>query len=225
AFLLISRTYPLPILIGALPTYTAVALALGTWLAVLALLTRPVSRKPSMEMPRGDLYRLLFWWLALALTLMVFAFGTWRQWGVIALFAAIAVCVKAISVFTYIKQDWEFGVWQPFAAIMGIFALLVGIGQFLSRPDVPPPIQVALSTYGHPRTGLEPASRSAPDLSSLGFTLQSSADVNLGGLPATLFTYHSTDGTPVELYEASFGFPKPLGTSEASDPAGWWINM
>ena len=44
-----------------------------------------------MEMPRGDLYRLLFWWLALALTLMVFAFGTWRQWGVIALFAAIAV--------------------------------------------------------------------------------------------------------------------------------------
>jgi hypothetical protein len=224
AFLLISGSYPLPIVIGALPSYAAVALALGTALAVMALLTAPESRKPSVDMPRPGLYRLIFWWLAVAVTLVILALGSWQQWDVVLLFVAIAICVKAVGVFTYIKQDWEFAVWQPFVVIMGIFALVVGIGQYLGRSDVPPPIQAALSSYGLTRTGLQPASRAAPDLSSLGMTLESSGDLDVGGLPATLFTYHAKDGTPVDLYESTIGFPRPPGTFSASDPPGWWIN-
>jgi hypothetical protein len=225
AYLLISRSFPVPIVIGAFPMQTAVALGLGISLLTLALLARPASRKPEVSMDRGDLYRIFFWWTGASLTLLLFSFASWRQWGAVCLFVAIGLGVKAASVFTYIKQDWEFGVWQPFAVIMGLFALVVGIGLYLSRSDVPPPINAALDAYAVTPHVSGSASRKAPDLSSYGYILSESGDGNLGGRPTTLFIYEAKDQTPVLLYEAAVGFPSPLGSYPQSEPSGWGAHM
>ena len=108
---------------------------------------------------------------------------------------------------------------------MGLFALVVGIGLFLSRSDVPPPIQKALDAYAVTPHVSGSASRTPPDLSAEGFTLSDAGDVDLGGLPVTEFIYQAKDDTPVLLYQASVPFPKPLGTYSQSDPPGWGVHM
>jgi hypothetical protein len=111
---------------------------------------------------------------------------------------------------------------MPFAAIMGVFALVVSIGQFLARPNSPPPIVAAVDAYGPGEPSLAPSTRSAPDLSSIGGRLTRSGDLDLGGLPATLFTY-DVHGSGVDVYMASIGFPAPPGSTAANDPPGWWV--
>jgi hypothetical protein len=225
AFLVISDFYPLPIMIGAFPGPMSGALALGTALAVSAILSPPGSRKPTLSMPVEDLFRLLAWWIGVAIALALFASAAWRVWGVIFFLAAIVATVKALSVFSYFKQQYEFRMWLPFAAIFGIVASMIAVGLFVARSNIPPPISAALSAYRLAPGTAEPASRTAPDLSTAGFTLDLGGDVDLGGLPTTFFSFHAQDGTRVDVYEADYGFPVPPGSSGLSETPGWWVKM
>jgi hypothetical protein len=45
--------------------------------------------------------------------------------------------------------------------------------------------------------------------------------VDLGGLPATLFSYDDREGSRVDVYEADIGFPAPQGSVGVDDPTGW----
>jgi hypothetical protein len=225
AFLVVSRSYPLPVMIGAVPGRMAVSLALATALVTTAVLSPRSSRKPTLAMSREDLVRLFVWWLLVAFALALAASSAWRVWGVVLLFAAIAATVQSLSVFSYIKQEYEFRLWLPFAAILGIIVFMVAIGLFVARPNIPPPIAAALDAYRlTPGTG-EPASRDAPDLTSLGFALDLGADVDLGGLPTTFFSYHRTNGARVDLYVTDYGFPRPPGSSDLEESSGWWAKM
>jgi hypothetical protein len=219
AFLIVSSAYPLPVMIGALPGPMALASALGTALAALALLSSPSSRKPSLSMPIAGLYRLLMWWLGVALALALVAFAAWRVWGIVFAFAAILASVKVLSVFSYIKQEYEFRPWQPFAVIIGAMALLVAVLMFFTRSQVPPPVTAAVSAYRSEPSASQRASRPAPDLSDVGLKLDVAGDQSLGGLPTTFFSYRSATGTRVDIYEADYGFPAPFGSTR--DGAGW----
>ena len=225
AFLSISTSYPLPVMIGALPGRAAAALALGTALTVMAVWSPRASRKPTLSMEREDLVRIFVWWLLAALALAFAASAAWRIWGVVFLFAAIAATVKALSVFSYVKQNYEFRLWLPFAAILGVVVFMVAFGLFVARPNIPPPIAAALDTYRLTPGATQPASRTAPDLTSAGFTLDVGTDVDLGGLPATLFSYHTTNGARIDLYEADYGFPRPPGSAGLTETPGWWVKM
>ncbi len=222
AFLVVSRSYPLPVMIGVFPVPIAFALALGTPLALLAVRSSPSTRRPTLSMPIEDRYRILAWWVGVALTCALVAWASWRVWGVLFLLATIAATAKAVSVFSYIKQEYQFRLWLPFAAILGLVMVLVVIGGFLARPNIPPPIADALAAFRLAPGAAVSGSRAAPDLSSRGFTLDLRGDVNLGGLPTTFFSYHADDGTRIDLYASNFGFPAPPGASRMVDPAGWW---
>jgi hypothetical protein len=225
AFFVIGDSYPLPVMIGAFPGPMAAALALGTALAVIAVLSPPGSRKPALSMPVADLFRLVAWWVGVAVALALVASAAWRVWGVVFFLAAIVATVKALSVISYFKQQYEFRLWLPFAAIFGIVASMIAVGLFVARSNIPPPISAALSAYRLAPGTAEPASRTAPDLSTVGFTLDLGSDVDLGGLPTTFFSYHAQDGTRVDVYEADYGFPVPPGSSGLSETPGWWVKM
>jgi hypothetical protein len=224
-FLVIGDIYPVPVMIGALPGRMAAGLALCTALAVLSVLSPHASRKPTLLMPREALVALFAWWLVVAFALALVASASWRVWGVVFIFAAIAATVKALSVFSYIKQEYEFRLWLPFAAIVGVVVFMVAFGLFVARPNIPPPVAAALTAYRLPPAAGATASRVAPDLTSIGFTLDFGTDVDLGGLPATFFTYHATNGTRIDLYEAGYGFPRPPGSSDLSESPGWWAKV
>jgi hypothetical protein len=225
AFVEIGHVYPLPVMIGVLPGRMAVALGLGAALAVTAARSLRSSHKPALSMPRTALFQLLAWWILAAFALALVASAAWRVWGVLFLFGAIAATVKAISVFSYIKQEYQFRLWMPFAAIFGLVFFMIGFGLFVARSNTPPPVTAALSAYRSTAEAGRTASRAAPDLSSAGFTLDIGADVDLGGLPATFFSYHAANGTRVDLYMADYGFPRPPGSSPLDDPPGWSAKM
>jgi len=129
--------------------------------------------------------------------------------------------VKVLQAWSFIKKDRSVRVWHPFAAILGLFLCVAGIGQFLARPNLPPPIQAAMAAYQGARAAHAPASRPAPEVSGTGLTLRASGDVDLGGLPATLFSYDDREGSRVDVYEADIGFPAPQGSVGVDDPPGW----
>ena len=137
------------------------------------------------------------------------------------MFAALIALVKVLQAASFIKPDRSFRLWHPFAAIMGLFLCMAGIGQFLARPNLPPPIQAAMAAYEGARAAQAPASRPAPHASAVGLTLRASGDVDLGGLPATLFSYDDREGSRVDIYEADIGFPAPQGSVGVDDPTGW----
>jgi hypothetical protein len=225
AFLVISNSYPLPVMIGALPGRMAAALALGTALAVIAAWSPRASRKPTLSMEREDLVRIFAWWLLVAFALALAASAAWRVWGVVLLFAAIAATVKALSVFSYVKQNYEFRLWLPFAAILGIVVFMVAFGLFVARPNIPPPVAAALDAYPRAPVSGAPATRAAPDLTSIGFALDLSGDVDLGGLRTTFFSYHAANGARIDLYESAYGFPRPPGSGPLDETPGWWAKV
>jgi hypothetical protein len=225
AFLAASHSYPLPVMIGALPGPIALALALGTALAVIAASSPPSSRSPTFSTPREDLALLFTWWLGVAFTLALAASAAWRVWGVLFLFGAIAATVKALSVFSYIKQEYRFRLWLPFAAILGMVVFMVAVGLFVARPDMPPPVADALSAYLSTPVAGDPASRVAPELTSAGFSLDVGGDVDLGGLPTTFFSYHAANGARIDLYESAYGFPRPPGSGSLDETPGWWAKV
>jgi hypothetical protein len=223
--LVTSHAYPWPVMIGALPGRMALALALGTALAAIAAGSPRAARKPTLLMEREDLVRIFAWWLIAAFALALAASAAWRVWGVVLLLAAIAATVKALSVFSYVKQNYEFRLWLPFAAILGVVVFMVAFGLFVARPNIPPPIAAALDAYRLTPGATQPASRTAPDLTSVGFTLDVGTDVDLGGLPATFFSYHAANGARIDLYEADYGFPRPPGSADLTETPGWWVKM
>ena len=194
-------------------------------LALVAAFARKESRKPTLDMPVPALLRLLAWWCGFALAVLSISFASWKVWGGVCLFLSIAMMVKAVSVFTYVKRSYEFRIWLPFAVIMGFFIFFQAILLFLARPDVPPPVTAALSNYLAQPTAQQPAARPHPDLSGAGFSLAFEGDIDLGGLPVSFFSYSSKDGTRVDLYIAKISFPAPPGTTDMADPAGWEIHQ
>ena len=170
-------------------------------------------------MPRTDRYWVLAWWIGVFAALALLSYAAWKGWGVVAMFATLIALVKVLQVASFIKQDRSVRLWHPFAAIMGLFLCMAGIGQFLARPNLPPPIQAAMTVYQGAPAAHSPASRPAPEVSGTGLTLRASGDVDLGGLPATLFSYDDREGR-VDVYEADIGFPAPQGRS-VRDPPGW----
>jgi hypothetical protein len=219
--IVVSARYPLPILIGARRGPLFAALALSVALATAALASDPSSRHPSLEMPRADRYWVLAWWIGAFTALALLSYAAWKGWEVVAVFATLIALVKVLQAWSYIKRDRSVRVWYPFAAILGLFLCMVGIGQFLARPNLPPPIQAAMTAYEGARAVQAPASRPAPDASAAGLTLRASGDVDLGGLPATLFSYDDREGSRVDVYEADIGFPAPQGSVGVDDPPGW----
>jgi hypothetical protein len=221
ALIVVSARYPLPILIGARRGPLFAALTLSVALATAAVASDPSSRRPSLEMPRTDRYWVLAWWIGAFTALALLSYAAWKGWEVVAVFAALIALVKVLQAWSYIKRDRSVRVWYPFAAILGLFLCMVGIGQFLARPNLPPPIQAAMAAYEGARAAQALASRPAPDASAAGLTLRASGDVDLGGLPATLFSYDDREGSRVDVYEADIGFPAPQGSIGVDDPPGW----
>ena len=221
ALIVVSARYPLPILIGARRGPLFAALTLSIALATAAVASDPSSRHPSLEMPRADRYWVLAWWIGAFTALALLSYAAWKGWEVVTVFATLIALVKVLQAWSYIKRDRSVRVWYPFAAIMGLFLCMVGIGQFLARPNLPPPIQAAMAAYEGARVAEASASRPTPDASMTGLTLRASGDVDLGGLPATLFSYDDREGSRVDVYEADIGFPAPQGSVGVDDPTGW----
>jgi hypothetical protein len=220
----VSARYPLPIVIGARPAPLVAALALAAALLAIAATTDAEARKPQVGMTRSQLIGLFAWWVGALLVVALLSYASWKAWSVIALFVSVAVVVKVVQVGSYFELNLSFHVWTPFAAIMVFFAFLVAIGQFLGRSNLPPPIVSALNAYGPGEPSLAPPTRPAPDLSAIGARLTRSGDRELGGLPVTLFTY-DIQGSGIDVYVASVGFPAPQGSSGAEDPPGWWVEI
>jgi hypothetical protein len=219
----VSARYPLPIIIGArrIPLFAGMTLlvALGT----AAVASDPPSRHPSLMMPLRQRYVVLAWWIGVSTALASLSYAAWKAWGVVATFASLVALVKVLQVAGLIKQGRSVRVWHPFAAIMALFLAVTGIFAFLSRPNLPPPIQAAMVAYQDGRDGQAPASRPDPEVSTTGLTLRASGDLDLGGLPATLFSYDDREGSRVDIYEADIGFPAPQGSVGVEDPAGWLL--
>jgi hypothetical protein len=221
ALIVVSARYPLPILIGARRVPLFAGLTLSVALATAAVASDPPSRHPSFEMPLTERYLILAWWIGVSTALALLSYAAWKGWGVVATFASLIALVKVLQVAGFVKQDRSVHVWYPFAAILGLFLCVVGIGEFLARPNLPPPIQAAMAAYQGARAAHAPASRPAPVVSGTGLTLRASGDVDLGGLPATLFSYDDREGSRVDIYEADIGFPAPQGSVGVDDPPGW----
>jgi hypothetical protein len=219
----VSARYPLPIIIGARPVPLFAGLALAVALATAGVASDPPSRHMSPAMPPAGRYRLVAWWIGVAATLAVLSYAAWKAWGVLALFACFLTLVKVLQVAGSVSQGRSIRVWQPFAAIMAIFLSVAAILAFLARPNLPPPIEAAMGAYRGAREGQTPPSRPAPDISATGLVLRSSGDVDLGGLPATLYSYDDREGSRVDIYEADIGFPAPQGSVGAEDPPGWLL--
>jgi hypothetical protein len=221
ALVVISRRYPLPIVIGARPVPLFAGLTLSVALASAAVASDPASRHPSPQMPLAQRYLVLAWWIGASTALALLSYAAWKAWGVIAMFASLLALVKVVQVAGSLRKGRSLRVWEPFAAIMGSFLAVVGIFAFLARPNLPPPIQAAMAAYQGDRGGQAPASRPPPDVSATGLTLRTSGDVDLGGLPATLYSYDDREGSRVDIYEADMGFPGPQGSVGVEDPPGW----
>lgn len=220
----VSRSYPLPVVIGARPVPLAAALALGAALLAIAAMADPDTRKPHVSMTKRQLMAILAWWVGVFVVVALLTYASWKAWSVIALFCAFAVIVKIIQVGSHFEWRIRFGIWTPFAALIAFFIIFIAMGNFLGRPNLPPPIASALDAYGPGEPSLEPASRPAPDLSALGASLTRTGDRDLGGLPVTVFTY-DLHGSGVDVYEANIGFPAPQGSVGADDPPGWWAEL
>jgi hypothetical protein len=221
ALIVVSARYPLPILIGARRGWLFAGLTLSVALATAAVASGPSSRHPSFTTPRTERYWVLAWWIGAFIALASLSYAAWKGWGVIAMFAALIALVKVLQVASFIRRDRSVRVWHPFAAMVGLLLCVAGIGQFLARPNLPPPIQAAMAAYQGARAADAPTSRPAPDVSTTGLTLRASGDVDLGGLPATLFSYDDREGSRVDIYEADIGFPAPQGSVGVDDPRGW----
>jgi hypothetical protein len=224
AMVAISSRYPLPVVIGARPVPLDAALALGAALLAIAAMSDPEGRKPRVSMTKRQLLGLLAWWVGVFVAVALLVDASWKAWSVVALFCSFAVLVKIIQVGSHFDRKFSFGIWMPFAAIIAVFAIIIAMGQFLGRPNLPPPIASALDAYGPGEPSLEPATRPAPDLSAIGAHLTRTGDRNLGGLPVTLFTY-DLHGSGVDVYEANIGFPAPQGSVAADNPSGWWAEL
>jgi hypothetical protein len=216
--------YPIPIVLGAAPVPLIAAFALAAALAVIALLARPEARKPRVDMSRRELLRLLAWWIGVFFVAALLAYGAWKAWWLIAVFVAVGLLVKVIQISSHLELNIRFQMWMPFAAIIVFFASLIVIVQVFGRMNLPPPIVSALDAYGPQDPALSTPSRAAPDLSAIGAQLERSGDLDLGGLPATMFTY-DFHGSGVDVYEADMGFPAPRGSIGVDNPAGWWVDV
>jgi hypothetical protein len=219
-----SAFYPIPIVIGAQPVPLIAAFALATALAVVALLARPEARKPRVDMSRRELVALLAWWVGAFLVATLLAYASWKAWWVIAVFVAIGLLVKVIQVASHLEHNIRFQIWMPFAAIITVFVMIIVIVQVFGRMNLPPPITSALDAYGPDPPALAPATRTAPDLSSINARLEQSGDIVLGGLKTTKFTY-DFHGSGVDVYLADIGFPAPRGSIGVDDPPGWWTEV
>ncbi len=224
AMVAISSRYPLPVVIGARPVPLDAALALGAALLAIAAMADPEVRKPRVNMTRRRLLGLLAWWIGVFVAVALLQAASWKAWSVVALFCAFAVVVKIIQVGSHFDRKFSLGIWMPFAAIIAVLIIFIAMGQFLGRPNLPPPITSALDAYGPGEPSLEPATRPAPDLSAIGAQLTRTGDRDLGGLPVTLFTY-DLHGSGVDIYEANIGFPAPQGSFAADNPPGWWAEL
>lgn len=224
-FLELDRTISFATVVGVRPLLMAVGLALATALVVAAVFSDRESRKPTLATPVPVLLRLLAWWGGVSLALAIISFASWKEWGIACLFAAIAAMVKAITVFTYVKRDYRFHIWLPFAAFIGIFLFFQAVLLFLGRADIPPPVVAAIHSYNVDPAAPDPASRPDPALSN-GYTLVFKGDLDLGGLPVTFYSYSPEGGGDrVDLYLAKIRFPVPLGTTGTTDPDGWWVKQ
>jgi hypothetical protein len=216
--------YPIPIVLGADPVPLIAALALAGALLVVALLAKPEARKPRIGMSRRELYAVLAWWVGAFFVAALLAYGSWKAWWVVATLVAIGLLVKVIQVASHLDLNIRFQMWMPFAAIIVFLAALIVIVQVFGRMNLPPPIVSALDAYGPDEPALSSPTRAAPDLSGIGAQLERSGDVDLGGLPATVFTY-DFHGSGVDVYEASMGFPAPRGSIGVDNPPGWWVEV
>ncbi len=225
-FSALNRSFPLAVFIGVRPLQAEIALGLGAGVACMGVLSDKESRKATLATSVPTLVRLVVWWCGLTVSLALVAFASWKVWDVTFGFASILAGLKTYSVFSYIKQDYQWSAWQPFAGIIGVFvAMIVAVGVFLARPNIPPPIQVALRMYANAPVPGVGASRLAPDLSGGGFTLNFQGDLDLGGMPVSFFSYSAQDGSRVDLYLATISFPAPLGSSGVSGPSGWQVKQ
>jgi hypothetical protein len=189
----------------------------------VAARTPAEQRHPSFELDTRYLHRILAWWLCLGLACMLLAVASWRTWGTIAFLAAIVIALKVVSVFGYIKSRYEFRVWLPFAAIIGVVMAFGVAFLFVARPNMPPPIAVVVSAYGEDTGPTGDGSRSSPDLTSAALTLEGAADTEPGGLPATWSRYRDEGGNVVDLYQGQIAFPPPPGAMR--EQHGWSIEM
>jgi hypothetical protein len=223
ALVVVSTRYPLPIIIGARGVPLFAGLTLSVALATAAVASDPPSRHPSLVMPLRERYLVLVWWIGVSAALALLSYAAWKAWGVVAMFASLVALVKVLQIAGFIKRDRSVHVWHPFAAIMAMLLGAVGIFAFLARPNLPPPIQAAMVAYRGARGAQAPASRPAPEVSATSLTLRTSEDVDLDGLPATLFSYDDREGSRVDIYEADIGFPAPQGSVGVEDPPGWLL--
>ena len=221
-FLVLDGTASLATQIGARPILMALGLGAIVALALIAILAPTGTRKPALAMSKPALVRILLWWAGLAAALLMVAFASWRQWNLLFLAGAVVAIVRAISVISYIKRDYEFHVWEPFAVILGSLLFLAAIVAFTGRANVPPPFDAIVLRFGADPASASAATREAPDLSSAGFTLQTSGDVRVGGLPTTFFSFQSSNDSRVDVYVSTIVFPLPRGSTKTSDPGGWW---
>jgi hypothetical protein len=221
-FYVLDKTASLATMVGARPLLMAVGLGAVVSLALLAILAPEGSPKATLEMPKPALVRILAWWAGLAVAFLVIAFASWRQWNLLCLALSIAAMIKTLVVFTYIKRDYQFRVWEPFAAILGCLLFLEAILLFTGRPNVPPPFDAIVQRFGADAAASAAASREAPDLSAAGFSLETKGDVSVGGLPTTFFSFESSSGSRVDVYVSRIVFPLPRGSGKINDPSGWW---
>jgi hypothetical protein len=220
AFLVADASASIATMIGARPLLMALGLGLLVALAILAVIAPEGTRKPALAMSKPTLWRILLWWTGLAAALLMLAFASWRQWNLVLLAGSIAALVKGLSVVTYIKRDYEFHVWEPFAVILGSLLFLAAIVAFTGRPNVPPPFDAILLRFDGDPVAASAATRDAPDVSSDGFTLKASGDVRVGGLPTTYFSFQSPNDSRVDVYVSRIVFPLPRGSTKTTDPAG-----
>jgi hypothetical protein len=221
-FLALDHTSSLATRIGARPLLMAVGLGALVTLALIAILAPDGTRKPALAMSKPGLVRILLWWAGLAAALLTVAFASWRQWNLLFLAGAVVAIAKALSLISYIKRDYAFHVWEPFAVVLGSLLFLASIVGFTGRPNVPPPFDAIVLRFAADPTTSSAATRDAPDLSSAGFTLTSSGDVRVGGLPTTYYSFQSSNDSRVDVYVSRIVFPLPRGSTKTTDPPGWW---
>jgi len=113
--------------------------------------------------------------------------------------------------------------WPVLLALVGIAALSVSGVALVRAHREPAPIASALAAYhAGTFTATGPAARRAPDLSTGGLLLVSSARVDLAGVAADGFVYQDTSGQRVLLFLSNRSFPSARGAvSHPGGPNGW----
>ncbi|MGH2773703.1 MAG: anti-sigma factor family protein [Actinomycetota bacterium] len=121
-------------------------------------------------------------------------------------------------------------IWRPATAALAVAVLAAGAMLFVRKDDPagptpqPAPVARALADFTEARVPAErPASRPAPDLSEIGFSVAGAGGGRVGSIVVDGFTYRDSAGHRIQLYLSDSPFPEATGARRLSREKGPWI--